>query len=133
MALLTFGLLLVDRHSAGAATSGEVITQPPAPDALSPANPPAESGWTRLYIGYSATPRVNTFSFLQADGLGFDVAWSTREGFRSAHHHADGVGRLDESNNVRGWGSGMRPRRPRDSGDWWGTWTARGMGDQRRR
>ena len=79
--MLTFGLVLVDRHSAGAATSGGVITQPPAPDASVPANPAAQSGTARLYAGFTNTPGgAHTFTFLQADGLRFDAPWSTVRG-----------------------------------------------------
>ena len=47
------------------------------PSALTPA---AQSGTTRLYSGYSATPRTLAYEFIGSGGVNFDADWSSVRG-----------------------------------------------------
>ena len=74
-------LLLLAFVSATAAADRIIATSlMPAGQVSPPLTLATQSGVARLYAGYAATPRAQTFTFLQSGGTSFDVAWSTVRG-----------------------------------------------------
>ena len=65
----------------------QLVPAPESADAAADTTPPvdgqppvAQSGMVQLFAGLTDTPRAQSFNFLQAGGLRFDVVWSSVRG-----------------------------------------------------
>ena len=82
-------LILLFTSASAAAGSLQQSVLTPAGQVSPPLTVATQSGTARLYVGLVATPRAETFSFLQAGGSSFDVAWSTVRGTEAVVAMAD--------------------------------------------